>query len=332
MRIVFLRCAAFALALAGSTALALDVSRGDVAEYIASTSRAHAIDSAWLSTLLASAEYKASIVEAISRPAERTKAWHEYRDIFLGERRIREGAAFWRQHRQQIEAIAARSGIPPRLLVAILGVETNYGRTMGGYRVLDALATLSFGYPPRASFFRRELTEFLVLAHQGQLDPERALGSYAGAMGAPQFMPSSYVAYAVDANEDGRRDLWQDWEDILGSIANYLAEHGWRPDEPIVARATLAPGANAGALPPTKLALDHSIGALRELGLQFDTALADGEPALFMQLEGDGGTEYWVGFRNFHVITRYNRSVLYAMAVNTLSLAIEQRLARAEAS
>jgi membrane-bound lytic murein transglycosylase B len=322
-----LLCAAVALCLLASASSALDVSNGDVAAFIATTSEEHAIDSAWLSDLLAGAEHKPNIVEAISRPAERTKPWHEYRDLFLREQRIREGARFWAMHREQIEPIAQRHGIPPRLLVAILGIETNYGRTMGGFRVIDALATLSFGYPPRAKFFRGELTQFVVLAHQGQIDADAAMGSYAGAMGAPQFMPSSYVAYAVDANDDGQRDLWGDWEDILASIANYFVEHGWRPGQPISTRATLADGASAAALPPTKLALNQRLGALADLGLQFDTALGADQPAVFMQLEGDQGIEYWIGFRNFYVITRYNHSVLYAMAVNTLGQAIERRLA-----
>jgi membrane-bound lytic murein transglycosylase B len=317
---------ALACCVAAGPAVALDVTDTEVAAFIADTSREHAIDEAWLTSTLAGAEHKSSIVRAISRPAERTKPWHEYRDIFMNDRRVREGAKFWAAHREQVESIAGQHGIPPRLLVAILGVETNYGGNMGGFRVLDALTTLSFGYPPRASFFRRELTEFLVLAHAGQLDAEAAVGSYAGAMGAPQFMPSSYVAYAVDANDDGRRDLWSDWEDILGSIANYLAEHGWRPGQAVRAQAQLVDGAAAADLPPTRLALNHEIGELRALGLDFATDLRDSDPAVFMQLDGDEGKEYWVGFHNFYVITRYNHSVLYAMAVDTLGRAIEQRL------
>jgi membrane-bound lytic murein transglycosylase B len=322
-----MRFAAVPALLWSCIAGALDVAESDVAAWIDHTSREHAIDSAWLSNLLADAEHQSSIVRAISRPAERTKPWHEYRDIFVVERRVREGAAFWREHRDTVEAIAGRHGIPPRLLVAILGVETNYGRTMGGYRVLDALATLSFGYPPRQDFFRRELTQFVLLAHDGQVDAASALGSYAGAMGAPQFMPSSYVAYAVDANGDGRRDLWQDWEDILGSIANYFAEHGWRPGQPVVARAGTGPALDPSSLPATRLELNHRIGELRAMGLEFDTPLDDEQPALLMHLDAEAGTEYWVGFRNFYVITRYNRSVLYAMAVNDLGKAIERRLA-----
>ncbi len=315
-----------ALAAAAGTAHALDVADADIAAFIDTTAQEQSIDSAWLSELLANAEIKSSIVKAISRPAERTKPWHDYRDLFVREQRIAAGTRFWSAQEAALEATAERYGIPPRVFVAILGIETNYGTTQGGYRVIDALSTLSFAYPPRQKFFRGELTRFLQLAYAGDLDPRTAMGSYAGAMGAPQFMPSSYMAYAVDANDDGSRDLWQNWPDIIGSIGNYLDEHGWRPGEKIVVPASLTAGADASALPDTKLALAHTVGDLRAAGLEFDKALADDAKAVFMRLDGDEGPEYWVGLRNFYVITRYNHSVLYAMAVVTLGQSIEQRL------
>lgn len=317
------------LLLASGTATALDVADADVAEFIDRTSREHAIDRLWLIDVLGEARHRGSIVEAISRPAERTLEWHEYRDLFVRESRIAGGVRFWREHEAALAAAAERYGVPPAVLVAIVGIETNYGSNQGGYRVLDALSTLSFGYPPRARFFRGELTRFLALAWEGHFDPLEAQGSYAGAMGAPQFMPSSYLAYAVDANDDGRRNLWGDWEDILGSVGNYLAEHGWRAGAPIVARVRLAPDTAPDALPPTRLALDHTIASLREAGVVFDGETpADTTAALFMRLAGDAGEEYWVGLRNFYVITRYNHSVLYAMAVVSLGQAVQARLDR----
>ncbi|MEO0972845.1 MAG: lytic murein transglycosylase B [Pseudomonadota bacterium] len=327
MNLFRLCCLALSM-LATVTAQALDTSDDAVASYIDTLSRDHAIDRAWLESLLADAVIKESIVKAISRPAERTKAWHEYRDLFVRDTRVGAGARFWAERREELAATAERYGIPPRVFVAILGIETNYGATQGGYRVIDALSTLAFAYPPRAKFFRAELSRFLQLAHAGDVDPHSAMGSYAGAMGAPQFMPSSYMAYAVDADDDGSRDLWQNWSDIIGSIGNYLDEHGWRPGEAIVVPATLAADVDASALPSTRLRLEHTVGSLRAAGLQFDSNLADDAKAVFIRLEGDEGIEYWVGLRNFYVITRYNHSVLYAMAVLTLGEAIEARLER----
>ncbi|MEM9383815.1 MAG: lytic murein transglycosylase B [Pseudomonadota bacterium] len=325
-----LSCAAWlALVAVANVAHALDVADADVAAFIETTARERSIDSAWLTELLADAQVKSSIVKAISRPAERTKPWHDYRDLFVREPRISAGARFWASQREALDATSERYGIPPRVFVAILGIETNYGTTQGGYRVIDALSTLAFAYPPRAKFFRSELTRFLELAHAGDLDPHTAMGSYAGAMGAPQFMPSSYMAYAVDANEDGSRDLWQNWPDIIASIGNYLDEHGWRPGEPIVVPATLTAGTDPASLPATKLALSHTVGSLRAAGLRIDEALADDAKAVFMRLDGDDGPEYWVGLRNFYVITRYNHSVLYAMAVVTLGRSVADKLEQA---
>ena len=261
------------------------------------------------------------VLEAISRPAERVAPWYEYRGIFLNPERIAAGVAFWRANEAVVEATARRYGVQPELLLAIVGVESLFGQRMGMYRVLDALGTLAFAYPPRSAFFASELETFLLLSRD---EPEMlgALGSYAGAMGAGQFIPSSYRAYAVDANGDGRRDVWADWEDILASVANYLEAHGWRAGEPIAAEAVKRPSWS-GPEPGERVGLDATVGSLSAAGYLFATDLPVAAEAMVFALEHDPeSSEYWVGFHNFDVITRYNRSVKYALAAYQLGLAI----------
>ena len=211
------------------------------------------------------------------------------------------------------------------MIIGILGAETYFGRITGKYRVVDALSTLAFDYPPRASYFRGELEQFLLLANDEKLDIASVQGSYAGAMGGGQFMPSSYRAYAVDGDGDGRRDLWGSWDDVIASVANYLAKHGWRAGEPVVVPASLwfpkADGLVAGKLSP-----DSTVKALRDRGLEFETTQGDKAPALFIRVDGETGPELRAGFHNFGVITRYNRSILYALAVNDLGRRIESLL------
>jgi membrane-bound lytic murein transglycosylase B len=307
-------------------AVAIDLSRDDVRAFAVEMEQKHGFDRAWLDKLLRQAESLPRIIELMSRPAERVKPWHEYRAHFLTEQRIEQGARFWEDHRARLAEVECRTGVPARVIVSILGVETFYGRITGKIRVIDALATLAFDYPPRSSYFRAELEQFLLLTREEQVDPLVVTGSYAGAMGYPQFMPRSYRAYALDGNGDGRRDLWSSTDDAIASIANYLAAHGWRAGEPVVAAAQLefpdAEGLVAGGI-----VTDETVGSLRAKALQFDTVLGDDAPALFIDVAGNGGPELRVGFHNFAVITTYNRSVLYALAVNDLSEAIEQRLA-----
>ncbi|HEV7431924.1 MAG TPA: lytic murein transglycosylase, partial [Steroidobacteraceae bacterium] len=202
--------------------------------------------------------------------------------------------------------------------------ETYFGRLMGRYRVLDALTTLGFDYPARGEFFRRELEQFLLLTRDGELDPETTLGSYAGAMGAAQFMPTSFQHFAVDEDGAGHRDLWTDWADIFGSVANYLQKHGWEYGQPVMAEATLGT-APPPAIPST-VSLDTTLGGLRERGMKVASDLDDATACLVIPAALSSGTSYRVGFRNFYVITRYNRSPLYAMAVNDLAQAIVARV------
>jgi membrane-bound lytic murein transglycosylase B len=221
--------------------------------------------------------------------------------------------------------VADRYGVAPEMILAIVGVETYFGTRMGRYRVLDALSTLAFAYPPRANFFASELEAFLLLARDGHLDASAVLGSYAGAMGAGQFIPSSYSAYAVDMDTDGKRDLWTDWDDIFGSVANYFSKHGWRTDQPVTEPA-IRTDDFAGPEPSNSLDLGDTVGSLTRLGYVFTTTLPSDAPAAAYSFEAEGGgSEYWVGYHNFRVVTRYNRSTKYALAAYQLSQAIRAR-------
>jgi membrane-bound lytic murein transglycosylase B len=271
-----------------------------------------------LEALFAEAERQESILDAIARPAEKTKPWHEYRDIFLTDRRTDEGIAFLAEHGDTLAAAEAESGVPAAVIAAVLGVETYYGRITGSYAVIDALSTLAFDYPPRSPFFRRELRHFLLLAREQGLDPASLEGSYAGAMGYGQFMPSSYRSYAVDFDGDGLADIWNNPADAIGSVANYLARHGWRPGEPVAAQATLAQPVPEDWF-DDGLDAERTVAELGAGGLVAARELPADAPALALALEGDDGPEYWIGLPNFYVITRYNRSALYAMAVYQLS-------------
>jgi len=282
----------------------------------------HELDRARVSALLDGATITESILAAISRPAERVVPWYDYRNIFLTEQRIADGAAFWQKYARTIEATAERFGVDPQVVVAIIGVETFYGTRMGSYRVVDALSTLAFAYPPRGDFFARELEAFLLLDREEGFELAEATGSYAGAMGAGQFIPSSFREYAVDGNRDGRRDLWQDWDDILASVSNYLARHGWREGEPVAAPASLPTGMEE---PGNQLRLTSTVGALRSGGVRFEADIESDAPADVFSFESSGGgNEYWAGFNNFYVITRYNRSTKYALAVVQLAEAIRE--------
>jgi membrane-bound lytic murein transglycosylase B len=271
--------------------------------------------------VLSQVESKPAILAAIAKPAERTLTWDEYRSKFLIERRIARGAAVYDERMAELQKASAASGVPVDIMLAIVGVETFYGQNVGKYRVIDALATLAFDYPPRSVFFRSELENFLVMAREEQLDPLAPVGSYAGAMGLPQFMPSSFRRYAVDGDADGRRDLWNDWADVFSSVGNYLAEHGWRANEPVMVRAD-ATGANLDGMAENRRGPQETVASLKARGIRFDTDLPADTPAMLVVLPLVNGTEYRVGFTNFYAITRYNRSHLYASAVNDLAAAI----------
>jgi membrane-bound lytic murein transglycosylase B len=313
------------LLLQAATASAIDVERPAVRAFIDSMVAEHGYDEQSLVATLGAAQSQPAILEAISRPAEKTLTWPQYRAIFITDERIEAGVRFWREHADALERISEGTGVAPEILVGIIGVETYFGRITGKYRVLDALATLAFDYPPRSSFFMKELAQFLLLVREEEMQPTAATGSYAGAMGAPQFMPSSFRAYAVDASDDGKRDIWNDWQDVIGSVANYFVEHGWRKGMPVTARATLGTVWD-GPLPANTLKATETVRSLSDRGVVFATDLPDDHAGQLVTLEGESAAEYWVGFHNFFVITRYNRSVMYAMAVHQLGqeIAVER--------
>ena len=293
--------------------------REEVRTFVKELAEAESFNEKELLSIFAHAEYKQKIIDAITRPAERVLNWSQYQDIFLTERRVEGGVAFMRENSEALAAAEEKYGVPPVIVSAIIGVETMYGRITGGYRVLDALTTLAFDYPPRARFFRGELEHFILLAREEKQMITDLTGSYAGAMGLGQFIPSSYRAYAVDFDGDGFRDIWNNPTDAIGSVANYLARHGWRREGQIT--IPVSGEGMPGDIFNVSLKPSKSVGELRRLGLQ-DTTLSADEQVSPMRLVGKAGDEYWLGLKNFYVITRYNHSKLYAMAVFQLSEAL----------
>ncbi len=305
----------------------VDVDRPDVAEFIDEMVQKHEFGRDDLRAVLSKAQTKASIIRKISTPAERTLTWGEYRKIFLTRERIGAGATFWRDNKSMLERISKESGVPVAMIVGIIGVETYYGRITGKDRVIDALATLAFDYPPRSKFFRNELEQFLVLTREENIDATVPMGSYAGAMGRPQFMPSSFRAYAVDATGDGKRDIWNNWADVAGSVANYFVEHGWRSGEAVAAQATLGSDWKQSVpKPKNTLKATETVESLSRKGVLFSTDMPADSKGELLTYEGDDGIEHWVGFHNFFVITRYNRSVMYALAAHQLGQEIALRV------
>lgn len=277
-----------------------------------------------LEQLLEQARYDPDVLDAMARPYE-AKPWPQYRDLFLTPARIQGGIDYWDAQAATLTQAQEAFGVPAEIIVAILGVETHYGAHLGRYRAIDVLTTLGFAYPPRAEFFRRELEQFLLLAQEEGLDAAGVLGSYAGALGKPQFIPSSYRAYAVDFDRDGRRDLWRSNADIVGSVAHYLRRHGWQPGQPIAFRVQLPEGLPAdipvSEKQPTKPVV--AAGRLRAAGVSWPLSLADEAPVDLIRLDGEP-QEHWLGLNNFYAITRYNHSNLYAMAVYQLADAIRR--------
>lgn len=261
------------------------------------------------------------IIDLISRPAE-SKDWHEYEPIFLTDARIQAGAAFWNEHAETLARAEREFGVDQEIIVALIGIETFYGRITGSWRVIEALSTLGFDYPPRSSFFIKELEHFLLLAREEDIDPRSVSGSYAGAMGGGQFMPSSYREYAVDFDNDGKRDLWNSWADVIGSVAAYLSRHGWKHGETVALPA---------ALPEDRESLLQQQGMrkfrakeLRDHGFVFSESVSDDEEVRLVALQEPDDMSYWIGLHNFGVINRYNRSALYAIAAIDLGDAIRK--------
>lgn len=292
--------------------------------FIADMVRKHHFEQSQLEQWFQQVAIQPAILERIAKPAE-AKPWHAYRKIFLTEARIQNGLAFWHEHANVLGMVQDRYGVPPEIIVGILGVETGYGQNTGGFRVLDALATLAFEYPKRADFFRKELEEFLLLCREEGTDPLQPKGSYAGAMGLPQFMPSSFRHFAADFDGDQRRDIWSNPADAIASVANYFSAHGWHRGE-TVAMAAAVQGDGYRQLLDSDLKPRHRLAQLQAAGVLAPPELAQDTPAKLLALEQVEGYDYWLGLHNFYVITRYNHSPLYAMAVHELGQAIKARL------
>jgi membrane-bound lytic murein transglycosylase B len=316
--------------------------RDDVREFIDDLAREHGFSRATLRNWFSDVRYQPKIVAAMQRPLVEPPKWYEYAPQFLSPARIDEGVAFYRAHEAALRRAETAFGVPAEIIVAIIGVETFYGRNLGGYRIIDALSTLAFDYPRRATFFRGELREFLLLARSEGFSPLVPKGSFAGALGVPQFMPGSVRRYAIDFDGDGHVDLWRSDDDAIGSIANYLARHDWLRGQPVWARATVAPSQRDAAM----ARLDGGISERRPLAAWNDDGVAverlpdplAPEPVGLLALEeapdasGDAQS-LWIAFPNFYVITRYNKSRLYAAAVTALAEAIRSAAtARAESA
>ena len=278
----------------------------------------HQFDPIELTTLFDAVEYKPSIIAAISKPATK-KPWASYRAVFVNPQRIKAGLAFAQSHQASLQRAEQQYGVPQSIILAIIGVETLYGKNMGNYRVLDALTTLAFDYPKRAPFFRSELENFLLLARDQHFDYLEPRGSYAGAIGIPQFMPSSYRKYAVDFNGNGITDLRSEPEDAIGSVAHYLQQYGWIADEPIALTAQVGSGFHQ----QQDAKITQNLVSWAKQDVRAAEAVAFNRTARLMTFTLADGQEYWLGFNNFEVITRYNNSDFYAMAVFQLARALE---------
>ena len=283
----------------------------------------HHFNAAELNQLFKSVSIQQPILDAMSKRAE-AKPWYEYRAIFMTDSRIDGGVQFWRENEAALKAVEQQYGVPAEIIVAIIGVETKYGAYTGKYRVIDALATLGFAYPSRSEFFLKELENFLILSREEHMDPLQPLGSYAGAMGVTQFMPSSYRAYAKDFDQDHKRDIWQNNSDAIASVANYFVANQWKRGGAIAFQVKAKNSAHRQAL-SKDVKPDTTIGQLNKLGVNTPKNLGNAEKAKLLSYDMADHDELWLGLHNFYVITRYNHSPLYAMAVFQLSQAIREK-------
>lgn len=291
--------------------------RADVRQFIDEMVDKHDFDRGQLEAKFANAEKLEGVLEAIARPAEKVLTWEDYRPIFVTSKRISKGNKFLQQHREILQRAEDEYGVPAEIITAIVGVETYYGARSGRTNVFNSLVTLAFDYPPRSPFFRSELEQFLLLTREEDVDVNNVRGSYAGAMGMPQFISSSYRHYAVDFDGDGKRDLWNSTADVVGSVANYFREHGWEPGGEVVipARVNSQIEETRNKLKPHTL-----VSELSRQGVYPQVHMNEDVKATVITLHGKNGKEYWLGLDNFYVITRYNHSAMYAMAVYDLSL------------
>ncbi|MFI4956109.1 MAG: lytic murein transglycosylase B [Gammaproteobacteria bacterium] len=296
--------------------------RPDVQAFIQEMSKEYQFSPEALTALFKKVDIQESIIDAMNRPAE-GKPWYEYRPLFVSHQSINNGVAYYNAHKDALLRAEKQYGVPASIIVAIIGVETRYGRVTGNYRVIEALSTLAFDYPKRAPFFRQELKEYLLLTREEKIDPMSLKGSYAGAMGTPQFMPSSYRKYAVDFTGDGKRNLWTNDSDAIGSVANYFKGYGWQTGAPVAFKLTYVPNANSIGL--DNVEPNTPIGKLRAEGVKDLDNLNDNMMGTLLGYQLEDKKEIWLGLHNFYVITRYNKSPQYALAVYELGQAIEKR-------
>ena len=299
----------------GIYASAMD--RDDVKTFVKEMSSSHGFSEAELHAIFENVEFSESVIRAISRPAE-ALPWYRYRPIFIQSARIESGVRFWQQNREVLSLAESEFGVPAEIIVAIIGVETRYGDVTGSYKVINSLSTLAFDYPTRSTFFRSELEQFLLLTREQGFDPLTLEGSYAGAMGIPQFISSSFRNYAVDFNKDGVIDIWNNIDDAVGSVGNYLMRHGWERKEKIAMPAVVK-GDKYKTFINTELKPQNNILELAGHDVSVQPGLRADVPVKLMEFENSDANEYWLGFQNFYVITRYNHSMLYAMAVYQLA-------------
>lgn len=291
--------------------------REDVKQFVNEMVEQHDFDRAYLENRFSMAKKLDSVLEAIARPAEKRLTWKQYRPIFVTNKRSNKGKTFMTEHRETLLRAEKEFGVPVEIIAAIIGVETYYGKHTGKYTVFDSLTTLGFDYPPRSKFFKSELKEFLLLSKEENISVDDMTGSYAGAMGMPQFISSSYRHYAVDFDGDGKRDLWNSMPDVIGSVANYFSEHGWQKGESIVHPVSVS---NKSIVKEeNELKPYVSIEQLKKSGVELGQNLDEKTQVTLLKFDGKRGEEYWAGLNNFYVITRYNHSALYAMAVFQLS-------------
>lgn len=288
-----------------------------VNEFIVYMSDKHGYNDSKLQILLSKANYSEKVLTAISKPAE-ALPWYKYRKIFIQNSRIKKGGEFWMAYKSTLDKAHRLYGVPPQIIVAIIGIETRYGRNKGNYKILDSLTTLAFHYPKRGKFFRSELEQFLLLVEEQNADPLTLKGSYAGAMGIPQFIASSYRHYAVDFDGDGKKDLWDNPVDAIGSVANYLNKNGWRSGQPVTVPLQVKDKRIDEIISDTRKP-DIKLTDLRKYGIKLERDIAEQELLKVMKFNQINGIEYWAGMYNFYVITCYNHSKLYAMAVYQLS-------------
>lgn len=293
------------------------VQRESVQAFVSEMVGRHGFQRPELERLMARAEYQDSIITLISMPVT-AKPWSEFRPLFLTPARIARGQDFWKENAGALSQARERFGVPEEIVVAIIGVETLYGQNVGRHRVLDALYTLAFDYPPREKFFRSELENYLLFLRESGYDAARLKGSYAGAMGIPQFMPSSVRQYAVDFDADGHIDLWQSAADSIGSVANYLSTFGWRAGQPVMIRAEVE-GEGYRSILEEGYKPKRTVAELAAQGVKAADAVDADLKAALIRLEGENGPEFWLVFDNFYAITRYNRSLNYATAVYQLA-------------